>query len=108
MATTIKASNYNISMRTNDNYILSVELGYDITNAIPILNMKKNNQSTIIGMSEFITKNDANTGFIINIIASKIAEIDAGSFVYDCILDLASGSKIFLFGGTGVVTRGLS
>lgn len=108
MANTVKADNYNISMRTNDNYILTVELAYDISTAIPTMNLKKAGQNKKIEMTAYITKNQNNTGFVINIPSFEIATMNIGTYAYDCVLDFGSGSKIFLFGGSVTITAGIS
>lgn len=107
MAVTVKADNYNISMRTNDNYILSVDLGYDITNYTPTMNIKRSTESKVTDLSAYLTKSGS-TGFIINIPASILSTLNQGTYSYDCVLDIGGGSKSFLFGGTATIIKGLS
>lgn len=107
MGTTVKADGYNISIRTNDNYVLSVELGYNISSAIPKMSMKRPSDNKMVELSEHIHKN-GDTGFVINIPASVLSTLSNGVYQYDCVLDLGNGSKTFLFGGTAAVTKGLA
>ena len=107
MGITVKADSYNIAIRTNDNYRLSVELGYDIQDATPRFSIKKPVEHRITDLSEYITK-VGNTGFVINVPASVLSLLTNTVYQYDCVLDFGNGSKVFLFGGNATVTKGLS
>lgn len=107
METTVKADKYNIIVRTNDNYILNVGLGYDLGTAIPRMSMKRLNEQRILDLSDYLYKN-GNNGFMINIPASVLNTLIAGVYNYDCVLDLGGGSKTFLFGGVATVIKGLT
>jgi hypothetical protein len=105
---TYKENNYNIELKTNDDFRTSVTIDYDISTSTPLFKIKKNN-TDVIDFSEYITIEDDNT-FVINVPASvleDIGEIKNGK-QYDCTLDLGNGSKEFLFGGLLTIVNGIS
>lgn len=105
---TYKENNYNIELKTNDDFRTSVTLDIDISSSTPLFKIKMSDTSTI-DLSEYITIEDENS-FAINVPAGVIAEIGVikTGKQYDCVLDLGNGSKEFLFGGILTIVNGVS
>lgn len=101
----MEANKYNISMRTNDDFMLTVNVGYDISAAVPKFVVKS---STLVDWSEFITLSETTQEFIIYVKASEVDKLGGGMYPYDCVIDFGQGSKTFVFGGTITVVRGIS
>lgn len=101
----MESTDYNISMRTNNDFMLNVNVGYDITNATPKLVVKS---SRLIDWSEFISTSGTGQEFIIYIKASDIKNLGAGIYSYDCVVDFGSGSKLFVLGGKITVVEGIA
>jgi len=103
---TYKEDEYNIQARTNDNFRLSVNVGMDITDYTPIMKLKVSD-TQIIDFSSYIDKTDSEN-ISIDISASALAAIGDIKARYDCVLDIGSGNKEFLFGGFMTITSGVS
>jgi len=102
----MEVDKYNLKMRTNDDFMLTVNVGYSIAEATPKLIVVSNPK--LVDWSSFISVVNATTGeFIIHVKASGIEELGAGQYLYECIMDFGGGSKAFLFGGSLKVSKGL-
>ena len=99
------ANKYNISMRTNDDFMLNVNVGYDISSAVPKFVVRG---STLVDWSGFITLSETPQEFIIYVKASEVDKLGQGTHQYDCVIDFGQGSKAFVLGGSITVARGIS
>lgn len=99
------ADKYNINMRTNDDFMLTVNVGYDITAAVPRFVVKS---SELIDWSEFISVSETPEEFVIYVKASLVESLGIGSYEYDCVIDFGQGSKVFVIGGKITVARGMA
>jgi hypothetical protein len=103
---TYQAENYNIQLRTNDDFTMNVSVDYDIT-ALALKFKIKRSELDIIDWSAYIVKTGAMT-FTISVKADIINAIGILIAPYDCIVDFGTGSKDFLFGGNISIAKGVS
>ena len=99
------ADKYNISMRTNDDFMLSVNVGYDIMGASPKFVVKS---SVFVDWSGFISLSGTPQEFIIYVKASEVQKLGIGIYPYDCVVDFGQGSKVFVLGGKITVVEGIA
>lgn len=98
--------NIPIIARTNDDFAMQIDAGFDITGMTPKFAIQ--GTSGVIDLSSYCTIVSA-TAFIISIDADIVkATIGALKAPYDVIIDQGAGSKEFLFGGQITVTDGVA
>ena len=100
------ADNYNVFIRTNDDFNITVTVPYDITLLTPKFNIKKSDGS-IIDWSGYVLKTGLTT-FIVDVKADVVNTVGVLMATYDCIIDMGLGSKDFLFGGNIEIVKGVS
>lgn len=91
----------NLKSRTNDNFELSVNVGYEIGARTVKMMIDTHDVSEFCAVS-------GDTTISIDIPAAIIKSIGAGIFAYDCILQIDSDNSDFLFGGKFVIGQGVS
>ncbi len=98
-------TSFSLLLRTNDNFEINVDVGYNITAFTPQFVIRKNNVEN--DLSQYIVKISANT-FTLSIHANIVEAIGEMMGVYDCIIDMGNGSKDFLFGGSITIIKGIA